>query len=32
MSMTPYLAFPGTCEEALNAYASVFGGTIEQSL
>ena len=27
--MTPYLAFAGTCEEALNEYAAIFGGTIE---
>ena len=27
--MTPYLAFSGTCEEALTAYAAIFGGTIE---
>jgi PhnB protein len=27
--MTPYLAFSGSCEEALNVYASLFGGTIE---
>jgi PhnB protein len=27
--MTPYLAFPGTCEEAFTAYASLFGGKIE---
>jgi PhnB protein len=27
--MTPYLSFAGNCEEALDAYQSIFGGTIE---
>lgn len=27
--MTPYLSFNGNCEEAVNFYASVFGGKIE---
>jgi PhnB protein len=29
MSLTPYLFFPGTCAEALNFYAEVFGGSVE---
>lgn len=28
MKLTAYLAFPGTCEEALNFYKSVMGGEI----
>jgi PhnB protein len=28
MKLTPYLAYPGTCEEALNYYKSVMGGEI----
>jgi PhnB protein len=27
--MTPYLSFSGSCEEALDAYKTIFGGTIE---
>ena len=29
MKINPYLNFPGTCEEAMNFYAKVLGGTIE---
>jgi PhnB protein len=29
MSFIPYLFFDGTCEEALNFYAEVFGGKVE---
>ncbi len=29
MSFIPYLFFDGTCEEALNFYAEVFGGTVD---
>lgn len=29
MTPTPYLFFNGTCREALNAYAEIFGGEIE---
>lgn len=28
MKLNPYLNFPGTCEEAMNAYAKVLGGEI----
>lgn len=28
MQITPYLIFSGNCEEALNFYASVFGGQV----
>jgi PhnB protein len=27
--MTPYISFAGTCEEALDAYKSIFRGTIQ---
>ncbi len=29
MELSPYLNFPGTCEEALNFYAKCLGGTVE---
>ncbi|MDJ0826049.1 MAG: VOC family protein [Rhodobacter sp.] len=29
MDLNPYLTFPGTCEDALNFYAEVFGGQVE---
>jgi PhnB protein len=29
MSPTPYLNFPGTCEEAFNFYKKIFGGSID---
>ncbi len=29
MDLNPYLTFPGTCAEALNFYAEVFGGQVE---
>ncbi len=28
MKIHPYLSFPGTCEEAFNFYARVFGGEV----
>jgi len=28
MKLNPYLNFPGTCQEAMNAYAKVLGGEI----
>lgn len=29
MSINPYLFFPGTCREALTAYAEILGGKVE---
>ncbi len=29
MDLNPYLTFPGTCAEALEFYAEVFGGQVE---
>ena len=29
MNMSPYLTFPGNCEEAMDFYAEVFGGNIK---
>ena len=29
MTLTPYILFDGTCEEALNFYAAAFNGTIK---
>lgn len=28
MILTPYVSFPGTAEEAMNFYKSVFGGEL----
>ncbi len=30
MKLNAYLSFPGTCEEALNFYKDIFGGSIAQ--
>lgn|SRR5690554_709048 len=29
IKLTPYLHFAGNCEEALNTYKEIFGGTVE---